>query len=110
MYYAAPELVVGSAGPTVASDVFSLATILYETLTSRLPFQAESPSGAITRMLQTPHDPIATIPDVFDRAFAKNPAARIPDLATFASVLLQAVPDAREYDAVVSDRVASWRP
>jgi serine/threonine protein kinase len=107
--YHSPELARNQPA-TAASDVFALATNLYEALTSRLPFTGDSLGQLAIKLLTEPHAPIAVFAPIFERAFAKDPAARIPDPETFAALLCDAVPDAREYDAVISDRIAAWRP
>jgi hypothetical protein len=99
--------------PTAASDVFALASNLYHALSGRRAFADEHELGTLTRIVDArPHPLETSIPGldrVLARAFAKDPAARFPDPGTFAGELWQLVPDASEYDAVVSDRIVAWR-
>jgi hypothetical protein len=110
--YVSPEQAQHTA-PTAASDVFSLAINLQLALTGRRPFEEESGMAELVRILRGPPEPIvahaAGLQDVLARAFVKDPASRIPDPGTFAGELGRCVPDAVDYDAVISDRIVAWR-
>lgn len=111
-YFMSPEQARGTR-VTAASDVFSLATNLYLALSGHRPFEGESFIEVLAAILQNPPPPLAThapgLAGVLERAFAKDPAARIPDPGTFAGELWQCAPDAMEYDAVISDKLVAWR-
>lgn len=98
-----------------AGDVFSLAGNLAVALTGRPPFggQIDDWNGLMT-ILQQPPAPIPThapgLASVLARAFAKEPRDRYPDVAAFGAALYECVPDAGDYDAVISDRIAAWWP
>jgi len=72
--YFSPEQAAGEA-PTPASDVYSIGIIMFEMLTGRLPFEADSHTSlAIKHMRQTP--PLAStynplIPNQIDMVIAK---------------------------------------
>jgi serine/threonine-protein kinase len=94
-----------------ASDVYSLALILYELLSARSPFHGDKALSQVKEELRTSpmlwlkahaYDPVTSIsahpgceqlPEplvrVLDRALAKDPAARPPDAGALANVLGQ---------------------
>jgi serine/threonine-protein kinase len=80
---------------TGRSDLFSLAVTLYQMLTGQLPFRADSMPTLMLKIAQEPHPPIRTqrpglpagLDDLFDRALAKDPAARFETGAAFAQAL-----------------------
>lgn len=97
-YYLAPEE-IRSEPVTAATDVYGLGLTLYEALAGRHAF-ADSPSSEIVeRQLTAPTPPIASArPDlstrvgaVISRATEKDPAARYPDVVTFAAAFREAV-------------------
>jgi serine/threonine-protein kinase len=85
------------------SDVYSLAVILYELVTTKLPFEARSPMEFITLHVQATPIPVSeraphlTFPPGFDevvlKAMAKNPDDRYQSAAEFAAALGSLVAD-----------------
>jgi eukaryotic-like serine/threonine-protein kinase len=94
--YMAPEAARGQPA-TLRSDVYSLATILYEMLTGRPPFTAESPMLVLVQQSETEPAPLAPdlgIPsDIGEftlRELAKDPTERSPDARRFSLDLFAA--------------------
>jgi hypothetical protein len=85
-----PEQVIG-AGVTPASDVFSLATILYTAIALHKPFGGTTDFDTLTALrdavLPKPPPSTADVWAILKRAFAKAPAARYPTPAAFADAL-----------------------
>ncbi|MGC4190407.1 MAG: protein kinase [Thermomicrobiales bacterium] len=97
--YLAPEQASGEAVQP-ATDVYSLACVVYELLTGRPPFGAPDGPGQKNDLIQahlreTPVAPSEARPDlklprwvddVLGWALAKTPAERFPDVLTFAQL------------------------
>ncbi|MEI8257270.1 MAG: serine/threonine-protein kinase, partial [Deltaproteobacteria bacterium] len=79
------------------SDIYSLAVILYELVTGKLPFDARTPMEFVTLHVQATPMPLAQrapgrqfpagLQQVIDRAMAKQPEARYQTAADFAGAL-----------------------
>jgi serine/threonine protein kinase len=97
--YMAPEVIAG-AHPTVAADVYSAATIVYEMLTATTPFSGQI-STILTRQLSEPVQPPSQraperrISPAVDRALVRAldaaPGARFATVAEFSTALLSAL-------------------
>lgn len=108
--YMSPEQCKGEPiGP--ASDIYSLGIILYEMVTGRRPFHAETPVAVILQQLNNPLPPPRQIrPDlpeqaenVIFKALAKNPESRYKSAVEFADAFSQAI-------ATADTAVALTRP
>jgi serine/threonine protein kinase len=93
--HTAPELLEGHE-PTTASDVYGLASALYELVAGRAAFRAyvgESPASVIVRVLTHPVLPIVApdvpleISDLLTWGLASDPADRPPSPAWIAEEL-----------------------
>jgi predicted Ser/Thr protein kinase len=92
--YAAPEILSG-AQADAASDRWAFAVSAFEMLTGKLPFAGESVGSIVYAIVhQDPTYPEGCSPafrEVFDRALAKDPKARFPDLKAFMLALIDVV-------------------
>ena len=92
--FMSPEQLEGQT-VTGRSDLFSLGVSLFQLLTGQLPFQADSMTGLMQQIAESPHPPLRAIrPDlpacvgaVIDRALAKDAAARFETGAQMAAAL-----------------------
>ncbi|QDV29117.1 Serine/threonine-protein kinase StkP [Planctopirus ephydatiae] len=92
VHYMAPEVSHGRYGPSI--DYYSLAVILYELLTGKVPFSGETTGEVLMRHLthlpETTHLPLALRP-VLQKALAKNAAERYPSLQEFHAAVMSAL-------------------
>ena len=87
--YMAPEQWNGIADER--TDIYSLGIVLYELITGRCPFQAETPAAILIKQVQDPLPrPKNFAPDLPDnvealifKALAKNPASRFQTMQDF---------------------------
>ena len=102
--HAAPELLEGGA-TSAATDVYELASSLYQLITGKSAFRAyegESPASVILRILRDPVQPLisAQVPsqlsELLVAAMSKDKASRPPTAAQFASQLM-AVESAQQW-------------
>jgi serine/threonine protein kinase len=93
--YAAPELFLGEAG-TARSDLYSLAAMLYQMLSGRLPYgadvaRARSRAAQLrlnyVSVLDRERELPAWIDGVLSRALHPDPAERTPELSEFTHAL-----------------------
>lgn len=111
-HYFSAEAVSGLA-LTPASEVFTLAAYLQHAIAGVPAFgeDTDAPMDVLLRTLREPPRPCPTLHAGLDRVLAraldKRPEHRIPDPAVLAGELAACVPDAADYDAVISDRIAA---
>ena len=117
--YLSPEQARGERA-TPASDRYALAVVAWELLTGRRPFQSESATSEAVAHASAPVPAISAAGDfpreldpVFDRALAKDPAARYPTARDFVSALRTALADAagatRRMEGVQEQRASRSR-
>ena len=84
------------------SDIYSLGVILYEMVTGRVPYQAETPVAVIFKHIQDPLPPARKLnPDlpeplerVILKTLSKNPADRYQSATDLVRAIQRAVPEA----------------
>jgi eukaryotic-like serine/threonine-protein kinase len=92
--FMSPEQLQGRT-PTGSSDLYSLGTALFQLLTGQLPFRGDTMPALMMQIAQAPHPRIRAVNPAlpegldafFDRALAKDPAARWHSGAAFALAL-----------------------
>jgi TonB family protein len=92
--YMAPEQ-IASDDVTPRADLFSFGVVAYEALTGKRPFQGDSITAIIYRIVHEPAPPPRSLNDelpsyhdeVFRRALAKDPARRFPSGQSFIAAL-----------------------
>jgi eukaryotic-like serine/threonine-protein kinase len=90
--YVAPEQAVSSKGLSKAADIYALGVVLFELLTGRLPFEADTPMAVVLKHLYDPPPAPSQIrpelPKAVDkvvlRALAKEPETRFPTATALA--------------------------
>jgi serine/threonine protein kinase len=95
--YVSPESAAGGEA-SAASDVYALATIYYECLSGKTPFDGDSPIQILLKHQTAPvpalHAGAQPVPPelahFIERNLAKDPAARAPDARVFARELIAA--------------------
>ena len=93
--YMAPEQMRGSRATDARADVWALGVVLYELLTQRCPFEAESLPDLCIKVVGEPPTPItawrqdlpAEIVAVVARCLEKDPVGRFADARELASAL-----------------------
>ncbi len=98
-HYISPEQAQGQAGLDGRTDLYSLACVLYEQVTGRVPFTGDSAFAIIHKHLNAaPPLPSELNPElppqidsVFTRALAKVPAERFPTAAALMQAFEEAV-------------------
>jgi serine/threonine-protein kinase len=93
--YMSPEQVSGSDSVDGRADVWSTGVVLYELLAGRKPFQGETPTNVIVKILKEDPTPIETIVpnlpkqliSVVHRSLQKDPTKRIAKAEEFSREL-----------------------
>ena len=94
--YMSPEQMVAAGSVDVRADVWALGVVLYELLTGRLPFVAETMPELVGMILQSGYAPVTALrPDVppglqasIDRCLQKDRALRHRNVAELAAGLV----------------------
>ncbi|HEX6644337.1 MAG TPA: protein kinase [Gemmatimonadales bacterium] len=89
--YMSPEQAAGEKDVDARSDIYSLATVLYELLTGQVPFAASTPQAMIARRFTETPRPVrelrdsvpASVEQALAKALARTPADRFPSAEAF---------------------------
>lgn len=92
--YLSPEQVLGEPGGP-SSDVYALGIVLYELITSRLPFEADTPLAAASRRMVADPPPLTAyrrdvprpVQDIILLALRREPSERFSSALEFAQAL-----------------------
>jgi eukaryotic-like serine/threonine-protein kinase len=114
--YLAPERIAGEQA-TPASDIYSLGVVLYEMLTGRMPFDADTPGAMIAAQQHGRFDPPGDVVDVpagleaiVLQALETDPAARFESAAALAERLETWIDDPVTADAVARSDASETMP
>jgi serine/threonine protein kinase len=107
--YMSPEQ-INEENPSVQSDIYSMGVVMYELLTGKLPFRAETSVSMINKILNEDPIPIETLrPDLPDRlveivrkAMHKDPKVRYASWFQMASELANTFPQLERYSTEIS--------
>lgn len=113
--YMAPEQIRPGVPVDGRADIYALGVVLFQCVTGRLPFNAESPHDiAMKHVSEAPPRPAALAPGlpadverIILRALAKDPGARYPRASTMAEELRAARAALRTRAAATTSKSAS---
>jgi serine/threonine protein kinase len=100
--YMSPEQAMGGA-IDARSDIYALGVVLFELITGREPYQAETPMSVLLKHINEPMPPISDFRDnlpvalqsVIDKATAKNPDDRYSSATDMARAFGESLRSAR---------------
>lgn len=109
--YMAPEQATGETNLTGSADLYSLGVVVYEMLTGRQPYTADTPMQVaikhITEPVPNPRDVVAELPPMLDlvmqRVLAKNPQNRHKTAVEFADDFARAIQGEEAFARVAID-------
>lgn len=117
--YMSPEQAQGHAVDQ-RSDIYSLGVVLFEMLTGRVPFEAETPMAVLFKQILDPPPPLSTVRAdlpytleiVLLKALSKKPEDRFSSMGSFRAAWKKALAEAAEVakPAPVPTSVAGAHP
>ena len=108
--YMSPEQGAGSSIDH-RSDIYSLGIILYEMVTGRVPYTAETPVAIVFKHIQDPlpsaRKSVPDLPEAVElvllKALAKNPDDRYQNAEEFVRAIQKAIPESNTADNSISE-------
>jgi len=96
-YYMSPEQVKGSQDIDGRSDLFSVGVVLYELISYRRPFEADTPTSVCFQIVSESHHPIPLVlpgctvelENIINRSLDKNRDTRYQNGSELAAALLE---------------------
>lgn len=108
LYYMSPEQAQGRA-LDARTDLWSLGVVLYQMVTGRLPFHAESAGSTLVAIIQSAPAAMGNVPEevqlVILRALSKEPAARYQSAGEMLAELQRLAVDDRALTAQTSSNL-----
>ncbi len=94
-YYMSPEQARGSREADHRSDLYAMGVILYEALSGRVPFEAETLNELLFKIVLSPHAPLSgvapevddALASIVDKSLARDPDHRFQTAAEFIAAL-----------------------
>ena len=107
--YMAPEQGIGASTIDARADIYSLGIVLYEMVTGRKPYIADTPMAVVLKQmtdpLPRPTDFVPDLPEdvehILFKALAKQPEDRYEDMDTFITAMVSVLTDAQTIEASV---------
>ena len=112
--YMSPEQGMGNP-VNATTDIYSLGVVLYEMITGRKPYTADTPMSVVVKHLNEPiprpsvYVPTlpGTVEEVLLKALAKDPADRFENMAGFSSALQKLSMGARDTAGAIPTKVVT---
>ena len=110
--YMAPEQGIGASTIDARADIYSLGIVLYEMITGRKPYLAETPMAVVLKQMNDPLPrPTDFVPDlragvekILFKALAKQPEDRYTDINALIAAMEGLLAESQKADVPVSTR------